>query len=166
MSPSCPGIMDGTLCFHASTRVPASAGALFEFHADPHNLPKVMPPTLKLVSLKTDGPAEEGRLIELHCREGWLLPLHLTCRWKVVQRPRVLVDEMVRGPFAVFVHEHRFEEEGQDACILHDTVTFLLGRSWWLRLISAIIVRPYLSLLFKYRHHRTRQWAAQKQAAA
>jgi len=166
MSPSCPGMMDGGLCFHASTRVAASAGDLFEFHADPHNLPKVMPPTLKLVSLKTDGPAQEGRLIELHCREGWLLPLHLTCRWKVVERPRVLVDEMVRGPFAVFVHEHRFEEDGQDACIMHDTVTFLLGRSWLLRLISATLVTPYLSLLFQYRHHRTRQWAAQRQDAA
>jgi ligand-binding SRPBCC domain-containing protein len=159
-------MMDGGLCFHASTRVAASAGDLFEFHADPHNLPKVMPPTLKLVSLKTDGPAQEGRLIELHCREGWLLPLHLTCRWKVVERPRVLVDEMVRGPFAVFVHEHRFEEDGQDACIMHDTVTFLLGRSWLLRLISATLVTPYLSLLFQYRHHRTRQWAAQRQDAA
>lgn len=158
--------MDGTLCFHASTRVAASAGELFEFHADPHNLPRVMPPTLKLVSLKTDGPAQEGRLIELHCREWRVLPLHLTCRWKVVQKPRLLVDEMVKGPFAVFVHEHRFDEDGLDSCILHDTVTFLLGRSWWLRLISVAMVMPYLSLLFQYRHHRTRQWAAQRQAAA
>lgn len=157
--------MVGTLHFHASTHVPASAEALFEFHADPHNLPMVMPPTLKLVSLKTEGPAQEGRLIELHCREGWLLPLHLTCRWKVVEKPRVLVDEMLRGPFALFVHEHRFDEAGEDACVMHDTVICQLGRSWWQRLVSQTMVRLYLTVLFRYRHHRTRWWALQRRAA-
>ncbi len=148
--------------FHTSTLLAASAEALFDFHADPHNLTKVMPPTLTLVSLKTEGPAQAGRLIELHCRDWWVIPLHWTCRWKTVQRPHLLVDEIVKGPFVRFEHEHRFDPQGPDQCLMHDTVTYQWGRSWWGQLISETAVRLYLTVLFKYRHYRTRTWAAQQ----
>ena len=149
-----------TSTFHASTPLAASAATMFGFHSDPHNLTEVMPPTLTLVSLNTDGPAEEGRRIELHCRDWWIIPMRWTCRWKTVRPPHLLVDEMEKGPFTVFIHEHRFEESGQDTCIMHDTVTYQWGRSWWGRIVSEIAVRLYLTVLFKYRHHRTRKWAA------
>jgi ligand-binding SRPBCC domain-containing protein len=108
--------------FHTSTPLAASAETMFDFHSDPHNLPEVMPPTLTLLSLKTDGPALEGRMIELHCRDWWIIPMRWTCRWKTVQRPHLLVDEIVKGPFALFEHEHRFEEQGPSSCIMRDTV--------------------------------------------
>ncbi len=145
--------------FHASTPVAASAEALFAFHSNPQNLTKVMPPTMTFVRLQTDGPAQEGRMIELHCRDWWIIPLHWTCRWRTVSPPHRLVDEIVEGPFTLFVHEHRFESQGPDHCIMHDTITYQWGRSWWGNIISATGVKLYLILLFKYRHHRTRQWA-------
>ena len=147
--------------FQTSTPLSASAETMFDFHSDPQNLPQVMPPTLTLVSLKTDGLAEEGRLIELHCRDFQIVPMHWTCRWKTVQRPHLLVDEIVKGPFALFVHEHRFEEQGQANCVMQDTITYEWGRSWWGRLVSETGVRLYLTLLFQYRHYRTRKWALQ-----
>jgi ligand-binding SRPBCC domain-containing protein len=146
--------------FQTSTLLPASAERMFQFHCDPRNLVEVMPPTLKLVALKTDGPAEEGRLIELHCCDWWVLPMRWTCRWKTVQRPQLLVDEMVSGPFTLFVHEHRFNDAGADCCVMRDEVTYQWGKSWWGWLISETGVRLYLTLLFKYRHYRTRKWAA------
>jgi uncharacterized protein len=149
-----------TSTFHTSTPLAASAATMFGFHSDPHNLTEVMPPTLTLVSLNTDGPAKEGRRIELHCRDWWIIPMRWTCRWKTVRPPHLLVDEMEKGPFTVFIHEHRFEESGRDTCIMHDTVTYQWGRSWWGRLVSGTAVRIYLTVLFKYRHHRTRKWAA------
>lgn len=145
--------------FQTRTPLAASAETMFEFHSDPHNLTKVMPPTLTLVSLVTAGPAEEGRLIELHCRDFGIIPMRWTCRWKTVSPPHLLVDEILKGPFTVFIHEHRFEKTGSDACVMHDTVTYQWGRSWWGRLVSETGVRLYLTALFKYRHHRTRQWA-------
>jgi ligand-binding SRPBCC domain-containing protein len=145
--------------FHTSTPLAASSAKMFEFHSDPQNLTIVMPPTLTLVSLKTDGPAQEGRLIELHCRDWWIIPLRWTCRWKTVQSPNFLVDEMIKGPFAVFIHEHRFEDHDQQCCIMHDTITYQWGHSWWGRIISETGVKLYLTMLFKYRHYRTRKWA-------
>lgn len=148
--------------FLARTRLAARPEVMFAFHSDPRNLPVVMPPTLRLVSLKTDGPAEEGRLIELHCRDWLVIPMHWTCRWRAVQPPCLLVDEIIRGPFRVFVHEHRFEPEGAHGCVMTDVVTYALGRGWWGRLISRTAVRVYLHGLFSYRHWRTRAWAARQ----
>jgi ligand-binding SRPBCC domain-containing protein len=147
--------------FHTSTRLAASAEHLFTFHSDPRNIIHVMPPTLKLVSLQTNGPAAEGRLIEFHCRDWWVIPMRWKCRWHTVQPPRLLVDEMVEGPFAQFVHEHRFEPLPEGGCVMHDTITYAFGRSWWGKAISETGVRLYLHLLFAYRHNRTRRWAKQ-----
>ena len=83
--------------FEAQTLVSATPEVLFAFHADPQNLSVVMPPTMKLVSISTDGLAEEGRLIELHCRDWWVIPMHWVCRWKVVSPPGLLVDEIVQA---------------------------------------------------------------------
>lgn len=145
--------------FRASTCLAASAETMFAFHSDPRNIVHVMPPTLKLVSLQTDGPAQEGSLIEFHCRDWGFIPMRWKCRWHTVQPPSVLVDEMLEGPFAQFVHEHRFEPLAEGGCVMHDTITYAFGRSWWGKLISETAVRLYLKLLFTYRHHRTRQWA-------
>jgi len=145
--------------FEANTIVGATPEALFAFHADPRNLTEVMPPTLKLVKLVTDGPALEGRLIELHCRDWWVIPMHWVCRWKQVSPPRLLVDEIVEGPFRLFIHEHRFEALGEGRTRMHDRVTYAFGSGWWGRLISEVGVRIYLRLLFTFRHYRTRRWA-------
>ena len=114
--------------FHTNTPLAASAEVMFGFHSDPSNLTQVMPPTLTLVSLKTDGPAQEGRMIELHCRDWWILPMRWNCRWKTVRPPQFLVDEMVKGPFTIFIHEHRFEAQGADRCVMHDTITYQWGQ--------------------------------------
>ncbi len=146
--------------FHASTALEASAERMFHFHSDPTNLTEVMPPTMKVISMKTDGPAQEGRLIELHCRDWWVIPMRWTCRWKTVQFPHLLVDEIVQGPFPIFIHEHRFEPDGENRCSMHDTVVYQWGHSWWGKVISETGVKIYLTALFKYRHYRTRKWAA------
>ena len=151
--------------FQTSTPLEASAETMFAFHSDPSNLTVVMPPTLRLVSLKTESPAREGGLIELHCRDWWIIPMRWTCRWKTVRPPELLEDEIVKGPFPLFVHQHRFEARGQNNCIMHDTITYQWGRSWWGRLVSETGVRIYLTLLFQYRHYRTRKWAADQSRA-
>lgn len=153
-----------TSTFHASTPLAASAGVMFEFHRDPQNIIHVMPPTLKIVELRTAGPAQEGRLIDFKCRDWGCIPMRWKCRWARVQPPEVLVDEMLEGPFATFVHEHRFQPVPEGGCVMHDSITYAFGRSWWGWLISQTGVRLYLRLLFAYRHARTRKWAEEHRA--
>lgn len=158
------GMKDFVCQFETSTVVQASAGELFTFHSDPANLSVVMPPTLKVVKLLTDGLAEEGRLIELHCRDVWIIPMRWVCRWKTVTAPYLLVDEMLEGPFRVFEHEHRFEPLAEGGCRMTDRITYAWGRGWWGRLASEVGVRGYLVVLFAWRHYRTRRWAGRRRA--
>ena len=148
--------------FHTGTPLAANGETMFDFHSGPHNLTEVMPPTLTFVSLKNDGLEQEGRMMELRCRDFWIIPMRWTCRWKTVQRHHLLVDEIVKGPSALFVHEHRIEELDAGNCVMYDKVTYQWGRSWWGRLVSETGMRFYLTLLFKYRHYRTHKWAALK----
>ncbi len=147
--------------FHLSTPLIASATTMFDFHSEPHNLPEVLPPALWLLPLKTDSPAEKERMFELHTRDWWIIPMHWTCRWKTVQRPHLLVDELVKGPFALFEREHCFDAQGPSNCAMHDRVTYPWGRSWGVQFVAATGVRLYLAVLFKYRRYRTRKWAVQ-----
>lgn len=146
--------------FQKSTSLAASAEQAFAFHTDPANLTQVMPPTLRLVRLETEAPAREGGLILLECRDWGFIPMRWKCRWRTVRPPTLLVDEMLEGPFACFVHEHRFEPQPGGGCVMEDRVTYQFGRSWWGWLLSATAVRLYLGMLFAYRHWRTRRWAA------
>ena len=145
--------------FETSVVVPATPQALFSFHSDPRNLTEVMPPTMKLVKLTTDGVAEEDRLIHLYCRDWWIIPMRWTCRWKTVAPPHLLVDEIVKGPFRVFQHEHRFEQIDENSTRMQDRISYAWGHGWWGRLVSEIFVRGYLHVLFAYRHWRTVRWA-------
>ena len=147
-----------TVTLKASVRLKVSPQTLFDFHSDPNNLSVVMPPTLKLVRLETAGPAQEGRLIELFVRDMYIVPMHWICRWKTVQSPNLLVDELLQGPFRLFVHEHHFEPDGNGGTIMKDIVTYAFGRSWWGRLISLTGVRIYLAILFAFRHWQTKRW--------
>jgi ligand-binding SRPBCC domain-containing protein len=145
--------------FSTSTTLPASAETMFAFHSDPHNLHHVMPPTLRVTDLITEVPAREGGRIEIRCRDWGLIPMHWVCRWKAVEPPHLLMDEMLQGPFRLFVHEHRFQPLENGTCLMQDHITYQWGSSWWGKLVSETFVRLYLIVLFRYRHHRTRQWA-------
>ena len=145
--------------FEASVVVSATPEQLFQFHSDPANLIHVMPPTLRLVNLETEGPAKEGSLIKLHCVDWGVFPMRWVCRWMTVSPPHLLVDELLTGPFRKFEHEHRFDSVSMGCSRMTDRVTFAWGRSWWGRLVSETAVRTYLWLLFAYRHYRTQKWA-------
>ncbi|GEP46083.1 SRPBCC family protein [Brevifollis gellanilyticus] len=149
---------------HASTRLAASAEVMFEFHSDPRNIVHVMPFTFRLVSVEMEHPPREGGLIHFRCRDLLIIPMRWTCRWQKVRPPRVLIDEMLEGPFKTFVHEHRFEPHPEGGCVMHDTVTYAFGRGWIGWLITNTAVRLYIRLLFGYRHARTRKWAAKHSA--
>ena len=146
--------------FEASTRVATTPEKLFAFHVDPKNLTVVMPPTLRLVRLITEGPAAEGREIELHCRDLWVIPMRWVCRWKTVSPPHLLVDEIVKGPFRFFTHEHHFETDAKGVTTMRDRVSYAFGSGVLGHLISETVIRAYLAILFAFRHHRTRRWAA------
>jgi len=155
-SSQCPGLCH----FQLQTVVHATADELFRFHENPQNIGIVMPPTTRVVKVVCAPVARAGDVMELHLKEMGMIPLRVTGRWAVVEPGRLLVDEMLSGPFRVMVHHHIFADLGDGTSLLTDDVYYTFGRGLIGCVLSQTGVRLYLHLLFAWRHHRTRRWFA------
>ncbi len=120
---------------------------VFDFFSDAYQLEKLTPPFLKF-SVLTPAPIElqEGTLID------YKLKVHgIPLRWRskiTVWEPGIrFVDEMLKGPYKRWHHEHLFEDyEGGTRII--DIVDYSVPFSF---LVHPLFVRPDLEKIFNYR---------------
>ena len=111
-----------TLTFE--TRIDCSVDALFDFHADTRNLPKITPPGTSVEIVRLD-PLAEGATAVLKIRKG-LLGFTWQVLFEHVEPPGRIVDVATRSPFAFFRHEHLFSPLEEGGSLLRDTVTYAL----------------------------------------
>lgn len=105
----------------ASVAIAASRADVFEFHADAANLARALPPGVPLRSI---GPSRLGPGAVLRFRFG---PFGGQGVVRVWEPPLRFIDEQTFGPFALWRHEHRFNEVGGRTWVT-DTVEFALRR--------------------------------------
>lgn len=122
----------------------------FAFFADAGNLESITPPELRF-SIKTPLPIEmrqgahiEYRLSLFGVPFGWLTEISV---WEPGVR---FVDQQIRGPFASWVHEHRFEALSGGRTRIRDDVRYSLPLGSLGRLAHPI-VRKRLDRIFSYR---------------
>ena len=64
-------------------------------------------------------------------------------------------DEQVRGPFAEWIHTHRFTPEGESASVLHDALRYELPLAPVSSALMGWYFRDMLDRMFAFRHTRT-----------
>jgi ligand-binding SRPBCC domain-containing protein len=79
------------------------------------------------------------------------------CRWKCVEPPHLLVDEMVEGPFQSFVHHHRFESMDEMRTRMVDEIYYTMRSGWIGHVFSITVFRIYLTMMFAWRKMKMRQ---------
>ncbi|WP_350347934.1 SRPBCC family protein [Agromyces sp. G08B096] len=97
----------------------------------------------------TSGLIEAGQEVTWRARHLGVT-FTMTSRITRMSRPESFVDEQLRGPFASFRHEHRFEPDG-DGTLMLDRVDFgpplgVLGR------LAELVLRPCLRRLIEHRN--------------
>jgi ligand-binding SRPBCC domain-containing protein len=135
--------------FETSHWVPFPVELVFAFFANPHNLPHLMPPELKVrvedVRMQPPPPrpvagdparrfrslaAGVGSEILVSFKPLSLAPrLSWTARIVDFEWNSHFTDEQVRGPFAAFRHRHGIEAEtrdGGEGTLVTDTIDFAL----------------------------------------
>lgn len=140
--------------FSAQSRLEHPVADAFAWHTRPGALERMLPPWQDVRVVEATGGIDPGARVVIELRAG-----PLRTRWVAVHtacEPGVrFVDEMARGPFARWVHEHRFAPDGEAACAIEDRIEYALpgGPAGGL---AAPLVDLALRRTFGFRHARLR----------
>src|SRR6478736_6693132 len=109
--------------FVRRSRIAAPAEAVFRWHERPGAFERLTPPWEAVRVVERRGGIEDGARIVLRMGPG---PLGM--RWVAEHRDFIageqFRDVQTSGPFAHWVHTHRIEPDGRDACWLEDRVEY------------------------------------------
>lgn len=129
-------------------RLPRPRAEVFAFFADTGNLEALTPPWLRF-HIETPQPVEmrPGAIIEYRLR------VHgVPVRWKTEitawEPPDRFVDEQRRGPYRLWIHEHRFEDAPGGGTFVIDRVRY---RPPFGRLANWLVVERDALTIFRYR---------------
>jgi ligand-binding SRPBCC domain-containing protein len=127
--------------------LPRQPGDVFPFFADARNLQRITPPRLRF-EVVTPGEItmKTGTLIDYRLRVRGL-PIRWQSEITAWEPPFRFADEQRRGPYRLWVHEHRFmEKDGGTLCI--DDVRYAVpGGS----IVNALFVGRDVRTIFEFR---------------
>ena len=139
--------------YRARTRVPRPRDEVFAFFADAANLQELTPPWLGFEIL-TPRPIEmrPGALIDYRLRLRFI-PIRWRTRITVWEPPYRFVDEQLRGPYRLWLHEHTFKEDG-DGTLCGDFVRYAVPFG---ALANRLLVARDVRKIFAYRERRLQE---------
>ena len=134
-----------------SQRLELPADRAFAFYGDALNLEAITPPWLGF-RVVTPGPIEmrPGALIDYRLRLHGV-PVRWRTRIAVWEPPVRFVDVEVRGPYALWEHEHSFSPVGSGAVVIRDRVRYALPFGVAGRLAHRLFVARDLERIFDFR---------------
>jgi ligand-binding SRPBCC domain-containing protein len=133
--------------FKSEIFLPRSIEEVFAFFSDPVNLDSITPPWLSFRMI-TPRPIEirVGTLLDYRLRiQGF--PVRWRSSITAWKPPYRFVDEQIRGPYRLWIHDHNFEPR-DGGTLVGDHVRYAVPFDW---LVHKLIVRPDLERIFAYR---------------
>jgi uncharacterized protein (TIGR01777 family) len=134
-----------------STRLPAAADEAFAWHDRPGALERLTPPWERVQVLERSGGIADGAWVVLRVHQG-PLAFRWVARHRDYQPGRQFVDEQVEGPFAHWVHRHRFEPEGPAASRVSDRIELAAPGGAAGRVAGRWLARHRVERMLAYRH--------------
>lgn len=143
--------------FEHSFLIHAPLERVWEFHADPAALPKVMTGPVKMDVLHVERPLAPGSRIHTRMRVG---PIQQ--RWNLTLKARepmqFFTDEQIagEGPMKVWVHTHAFAAEANGTRVT-DRLDYELPLGVLGKIAGALFGNPVMRAMFASRAKATRR---------
>lgn len=134
---------------HAFT-LPLARATVFPFFSNAENLESLTPRELHFKILTpTPIAMKTGAFIDYQIRL-FGIPLGWKTEITLWNPPYEFIDTQLKGPYALWIHHHTFEERGPNATLLRDRVTYRLPLEPLGRL-GLPLVRRELERIFRFR---------------
>lgn len=140
----------------------ATVEEVFAFHERPDAFELLQPPWERMVVIQPPASLEVGTVVIAETRIG-PLAVRIEAEHVAYEKNRRFADEMRRGPFAAWHHEHLFIDRG-GRCLLRDEIDFEPPLGVLGRLAAPVAILPRLRRMFDYRHRVTRDHVARDHA--
>jgi ligand-binding SRPBCC domain-containing protein len=133
--------------FRSELWLPRPRDEVFSFFSDARNLDAITPPWVRF-RMTTPGPVElkAGALIDYKLRVHGL-PIRWRTRITEWNPPARFVDEQLRGPYQLWVHEHEFESR-DGGTLVRDHVRYAVPFDF---LVHRLFVHRDVERIFAYR---------------
>lgn len=132
-----------------SQLVPTPPERTFEFFADPRNLEAITPPWLRFRIVEAPDRLRRGSLLRYRLRL-FRIPIRWISEITDWDPPYGFTDTQLRGPFCLWVHEHRLEDLGTSTRVT-DRVRYRVPLGPAGRAADRFLVRGWLDEIFDYR---------------
>lgn len=135
--------------------IPRSLETTFSFFSDAYNLEKITPTFLQFHIL-TPRPIrmEAGTLIDYRLALGGI-PFQWQTLIETWEPGVEFVDRQVTGPYALWLHTHRFEAIGPQRTLMQDRVEYALPLGVLGEVAHRLFVQATLRKIFDYRAEAT-----------
>jgi ligand-binding SRPBCC domain-containing protein len=133
--------------FESELWLPRPREEVFAFFADAANLDAITPPWVKFQTI-TPGPIEmrAGTLIDHRLRiRGF--PIRWRSKITAWEPPARFVDEQIRGPYRLWIHEHLFEDRDGGTLVV-DRVRYAVPFDL---IVHELLVRRDVARIFAWR---------------
>ncbi|MCC6243364.1 MAG: TIGR01777 family protein [Gemmatimonadaceae bacterium] len=140
--------------FTRTVRVPVPVHELFAWHERPGAFARLAPPWDAPRVLEATGGIRDGAKVRLQVHTG-----PVATEWRLEHRDYIaneqFVDVMQDGPFAEWVHTHRFTANGPLASVLEDSIRYALPLGALGQAVAGGYSADTLARVFSYRHELT-----------
>ncbi len=131
--------------------------ACWDFFSNPANLSRITPPSFKFrLHTELAGPIYPGMMIQYTVSPLAGFPVSWLTEITHVRAPHYFSDEQRVGPYALWHHEHFFEEAPGERTVVSDLVTYVPPFWAFGAVLNRLVIAPQLQRLFDFREERLR----------
>jgi ligand-binding SRPBCC domain-containing protein len=144
--------------FKTEQILPISLEKAWDFFSSPKNLKEITPDYMdfKITNDLGDGKMYPGQIITYKVRPVAGIPMRWATEITHVKDHDYFVDEQRFGPYAMWHHQHFFEEV-KEGVLMKDIINYAIPFGPIGRLANTLMVRSKLTEIFDYRYKKVEE---------